>query len=62
MISKIELNREKKIKTMIKDKAILVRITTDDYNRITALKQTKKANNEAFNLSKLIRNHLQEIN
>lgn len=47
---------------MIKDKAILVRITTDDYNRITALKQTKKANNEAFNLSKLIRNHLQEIN
>lgn len=47
---------------MTKDKAILVRITTEDYNRITALKQTKRAKNEAFNLSKLIRNYLQEIN
>ena len=47
---------------MTKDKAILVRITTDDYNRIIALKQTKKARNEVFNLSAVIRNHLQEIN
>lgn len=47
---------------MTKDKRIIVRLSTTDFDRITALKQTKKANNEAFNLSKLIRNHLQEIN
>ena len=47
---------------MTKDKAIRVRITMDDYNKITALKQRKKATNEVFNLSAVIRNHLKEIN
>ena len=47
---------------MTKDKRIIVRLSTTDFDRIIALKQTKKAKNEVFNLSELIRNHLQEIN
>lgn len=47
---------------MTKDKRIAIRLSSIDYDKITALKQRKKAKNEVFNLSKLIRNHLQEIN
>jgi predicted DNA binding CopG/RHH family protein len=47
---------------MTKDKRIAIRLSSIDYAKITALKERKKAKNEVFNLSKLIRNHLQEIN
>lgn len=40
------------------NKHILIRISDIDINRINALKQIKKANNEVFNLSALIRNEL----
>lgn len=47
---------------MTKDKRIIVRLSSIDYAKITALKERKKAKNEVFNLSQVIRNHLQEIN
>lgn len=47
---------------MTKDKRIAIRLSSADYIKITALKQTKKAKNEVFNLSAVIRNYLQEIN
>ena len=47
---------------MTKDKRIAIRLSSIDYAKITALKERKKARNEVFNLSAVIRNHLQEIN
>ena len=47
---------------MSKDKRIIVRLSTTDFDRIIALKERKRAKNEVFNLSQVIRNHLQEIN
>ncbi len=40
------------------NKRINLRLTDADFNRINALKELKRANNEVFNLSALIRNEL----
>ena len=42
------------------NKRIEIRVTSDDYKRINALKQLKQGNKEVFNLSELIRNELRK--
>lgn len=37
------------------NKHIIVRVSIDDKNKIDSLKQTKRAKNEVFNLSSIIR-------
>lgn len=43
---------------MTLNKRILIRITDTDLERLKALKQSKQAKGEAFNLSLLVRNGL----
>ena len=43
---------------MTLNKRIGIRLTNIDVERINTLKQLKKANNEVFNISELLRNEL----
>lgn len=43
---------------MTLNKRIGIRLSTNDVEILNTLKQTKKANNEVFNLSAMIRNEI----
>ena len=45
---------------MRKEKRIVVRVTSDDMDKLNSLKAKKKASNEVFNVSELVRKQLRK--